>query len=137
RSPISPKTNTGLNGFFVYNIDDYHNIHKIRRPDTVSLSAPIHFATCISKEISKCAPIPINYNSGLVHNPKNVDVPLICLNLITNYHGIFDLSYSQKKNQWVASQKTELLNFDKIDLLSVHCYDDAIKNLQKERSTKG
>ncbi|RIB11947.1 hypothetical protein C2G38_2202093 [Gigaspora rosea] len=43
-----------INSFFVYNIDDYHNIHGIRRPDTLVLSAPIHFSTCVSKEITKC-----------------------------------------------------------------------------------
>src|SRR6266542_3366962 len=45
---------------FVYNLDDYHNIHGIRHPDTVFLSTAAHFVTCISKEISNCALIPIN-----------------------------------------------------------------------------
>ncbi|CAG8777717.1 7344_t:CDS:2, partial [Funneliformis caledonium] len=35
------------NSFFVYNLDDYHNIHRIRRPDTVFLSTAAHFATCV------------------------------------------------------------------------------------------
>ena len=125
------------NIFFIFNLDDYHNIHGIRRPDTVSLSAAIHFATCVSKEVPKCAPIPINYNGNSVHNPANIDAPLICLHLITKYRGIFDPSYAQRKNQWVTSQRIELNNFDQIDLLTVHCYDDAIKEKNKERSMEG
>ena len=37
--------------FHIYNIDDYHAIHEIHRPDTVSTSAAKHFATCVAKPI--------------------------------------------------------------------------------------
>jgi len=56
------------------------------------------------------------------------------LHLITRYHGIFDLSYSQRKSQWTASQGIGLINFDQINLLTVHCYDDAIKEKEAERT---
>src|SRR5438874_1615258 len=114
----------------------YHDIHEKRRPDTVFLSTAAHFATCISKEASKCAPIPINHNGISIHNSANIDAPLICFRLITQYHGIFDLSYTQRRNQWIASQRMEQINFDQIELLTVHCYDDAIKEQKEERSMK-
>lgn len=100
------------------------------------LSTAAHFATCISKEVPKCTPIPINHNGVSIHNPVNIDASLICFRLITQYHGIFDLSYTQRKNQWNASQRMEQINFDQIDLLTVHCYDDAIKERKDERSMK-
>ncbi|CAG8779035.1 24857_t:CDS:2, partial [Dentiscutata erythropus] len=45
-----------------------------------------------------------------------------------------EIIINRLKSQWIASQKTELLNFDKIDLLSVHCYDNAIREIKQERS---
>ncbi|CAG8779533.1 21482_t:CDS:1, partial [Dentiscutata erythropus] len=102
-------------------------------PNNVVLSAPIHFATCISKEILNCAPIPISYNGSLIHNPVNIDTSLVCFHLITQYCGIFDLSYMQRKSQWSISQEVNV-NFNQIELLTIHSYDDAIKEKEKERN---
>ncbi|RIB19504.1 hypothetical protein C2G38_1258908 [Gigaspora rosea] len=39
------------NVFHVYNVDDYHAIHEIHRPDTVSTSSAKHFVTCVAKPV--------------------------------------------------------------------------------------
>ncbi|RGB29633.1 hypothetical protein C1646_766398 [Rhizophagus diaphanus] len=58
---------------YIYNLVDYHDIHKKRRPNTVTLSTVKHMATCIFKQVSACASIPIIFNNTSVHNPKNID----------------------------------------------------------------
>ena len=82
---------------YVYNLDDYHDIHEKRRPDTVTLSTAKHMATCICKQVLACIPIPIIFDNISVHNPANIDAINICFRLIHEYHGIFDIAYTNRK----------------------------------------
>ncbi|CAG8539657.1 17651_t:CDS:2, partial [Rhizophagus irregularis] len=116
---------------------DYHDIHEKRRPDTVTLSTAKHMATCICKQVSGCAPIPIIFNNVSVHNPVNIDASNICFRLIREYHGIFDIAYTNRKKQWLTNGQLATDTFDQIELLTVHCYDDAIAERKEERSMKG
>ena len=122
---------------YIYNLDDYHNIHEKRRPDNITLSTAIHMATCVCKQVSACAPIPIVYENTSIHNPANIDASNICFRLINEYHGIFDIAYTNRKKQWLSNQQSNIENFDQIELLTVHCYDDAIAERKEERSMKG
>ena len=122
---------------YVYNLDDYHDIHEKRRPDTVTLSTAKHMATCICKQVSACALIPIIFDNISVHNPANIDASNICFRLIHEYHEIFDIAYTNRKKQWLTSGQLAIDNFNQIDLLTVHCYDDAIAERKEERSMKG
>jgi len=49
-------------------VDDFHDIHEKRRPDTTSLSTVKHFASCVSKKIEYPPILAIN-NGVPVHNP--------------------------------------------------------------------
>jgi len=118
-------------------LDDYHDIHEKRRPDTVTLSTAKHMATCVCKQVKACAPIPIIFNNESVHNPANIDASNICFQLIHKYHGIFDISYSNRKKQWLSNKQSSIENFDQIELLTVHCCDDAIVERKEECSMKG
>ncbi|CAB4382681.1 unnamed protein product [Rhizophagus irregularis] len=72
----------------IYNIDDYHDIHEKRRPDTVTTSMAKHFFTCVAKPVMECFAVPIVFNGVSVHNPNNVEVPRICwylLELVKEY----------------------------------------------------
>ncbi|POG77971.1 hypothetical protein GLOIN_2v1814843 [Rhizophagus irregularis DAOM 181602=DAOM 197198] len=122
---------------YIYNLDDYHDIHEKRRPNTVTLSTVKHMATCICKQVSACASIPIVFNNTSVHNPKNIDASNICFRLINEYHGIFDIAYNNRKKQWLTHGRLDNDTFDQIELLTVHCYDDAIAERKEERSMKG
>ncbi|GES81508.1 hypothetical protein GLOIN_2v1872628 [Rhizophagus clarus] len=122
---------------YIYNLDDYHDIHEKRRPDTVTLSSAKHMATCICKQVSGCAPIPIVFNDVSAHNPVNIDASNICFRLIHEYHGIFDIAYTNRKKQWLTNEQLDINTFDQIELLTVHCYDDAIAERKEERSMKG
>ena len=81
---------------YIYNLDDYHDIHEKRRPNTVTLSTAKHMATCISKQVLNCAQIPIVFNNVSVHNP---DASNICFQLIHKYYRIFDIAYTNHKKQ--------------------------------------
>lgn len=94
-------------------------------------------ATCICKQVSACASIPIVFNNTSVHNPKNIDASNICFRLINEYHGIFDIAYNNRKKQWLTHGRLDNDTFDQIELLTVHCYDDAIAERKEERSMKG
>jgi hypothetical protein len=122
---------------YIYNLDDYHDIHEKRRPDTVTLSTAKHMATSICKQVSGCAPIPIVFNNVSVHNPVNIDASNICFRLIHEYHGIFDIAYTNRKKQWLTDGQLDIGTFDQVELLTVHCYDDAIAERKEERSMKG
>ena len=113
-------------------MDDYHDIHEKRRPNTTTLSTAKHMATCICKQVSACAPVPIIFNGSSIHNPVNIDASNICFRLINQYHGTFDTSYTNCKKQWLVNGRLDIDNFDKIELLTVHFYDDAIAEKKEE-----
>ena len=122
---------------YIYNLDDYHDIYEKRRPNTVTLSTANHMATCICKQVLGCASIPIVFNNVSVHNPINIDASNICFRLIHEYHGIFDIAYTNRKKQWLINGQLVNNTFDQIELLTIHCYDDAIAERKEERSMKG
>ncbi|CAB4487012.1 unnamed protein product [Rhizophagus irregularis] len=68
----------------IYNIDDYHDIHEKRRPDTVTTSTAKHFSTCVAKPVMECFAVPIVFNGVSVHNPNNVEAPRICCRIRAN-----------------------------------------------------
>ncbi|CAB4390814.1 unnamed protein product [Rhizophagus irregularis] len=58
----------------VLNIDDYHNIHTLRRPDTTTTSSALHFVAILMKSSSQVSAIPFNnVTNQLIQNPKGVD----------------------------------------------------------------
>jgi len=118
-------------------LDDYHNIHEKRRPDNTTLSEAVHLATCVCKKIKGSTPIPITFNNISVHNPANIDPSIICKRLIEQYQQQFDLSYTERKMQWVNTNQVGISEFDRIEQLTVHCYDNAIEERKEERKMKG
>ncbi|RIB28815.1 hypothetical protein C2G38_2156897 [Gigaspora rosea] len=90
------------NQLHVYNIDDYHTIHGIRRPDTTSTSSANHFATCIAKPVLESQSVLLVHNNISIHNPANIEVPRICWHLINNYTEIFDIPYFEQQLYWVS-----------------------------------
>ncbi|CAG8639130.1 1923_t:CDS:2, partial [Gigaspora rosea] len=90
------------NILLVYYLDDYHNIYKKRCPNATTLSTASHLAIFICKPVKLCAPIPLIFNNW---------------NL--------DISYGTQRLQWIVSGDLKF-DFNKIDLLTVHVYDNAI-----------
>ncbi|RHZ84368.1 hypothetical protein Glove_82g26 [Diversispora epigaea] len=77
------------------------------------------------------------YQLFSIHNPVNINASNICFHLINQYHGTFDTFYTNCKKQWLVNGRPDINNFDKIELLTVHFYDDAIAERKEERSIKG
>ncbi|RHZ89265.1 hypothetical protein Glove_16g74 [Diversispora epigaea] len=136
--PIIECSSTPLvfNGISIHNplnieaqrIYDYHSIHENRRPDTVSTSTVKHFATCVAKPIIECSSTPLVFNGISIHNPLNIEAQRICWYLINRYSGVFDLSYLQKHS---------IINeFDRIEMLTIHNYNDNITERKEEWSMK-
>ena len=109
----------------------------MHRPVTSITTDDKHFATCLSKLVDNCAPIPIVHQNISIHNPKNVDFDRLCWYLETYYSGIFDTSYNIRKNQWIKQKLINKNQFDYIDQLTIHIYNDAIQERKEERSMKG
>ncbi len=63
---------------YIYNLNDYHDIHEKKRLDTVTLFTAKHMITYICKQVLNCASIPIIFNNMSVYNPINIDVSNIC-----------------------------------------------------------
>ncbi|GBB94437.1 hypothetical protein RclHR1_23560002 [Rhizophagus clarus] len=117
----------------IYNVDDYHNIHEIQRPNSVSTSTAKHFATCVTKLVVDCSAVPLTFNGISIHNPNNIEAPRICWYLLNKYGGIFDITYTERQSLWNHDNNV----FDTIELLTVHSYDDAIAERKEERSMNG
>ncbi|CAJ0905749.1 14404_t:CDS:2, partial [Entrophospora sp. SA101] len=88
----------------VVNIDDFHDIHEKRRPDTTSLSTVKHFASCVSKKVEYPPVLAIN-NGIHVHNANNIEGNKIKGYLNTKYKGIFDISYNSHKSVFIDKFK--------------------------------
>src|SRR5947207_15867818 len=121
----------------LYNIDDYHSIHELRQPNTVSTSAAKHFATCVAKPILECPFVPLIFNDISIHNPSNIEAWRLCWYLINQYTGIFDFSYLDYQQFWISHRQLDIDEFDRIEALTVHIYNDNIIERKEERSMKG
>ncbi|KAJ7387356.1 hypothetical protein OS493_004347 [Desmophyllum pertusum] len=65
-------------------IDDYHNIHTIRRPcDEKKTYNVDHMCTIIIKIVKEEPAIPVT-SINLIHNPNGIDVDLLLNNLCSN-----------------------------------------------------
>ncbi|RHZ53694.1 hypothetical protein Glove_438g1 [Diversispora epigaea] len=118
---------SGLRNKFVNQLKT-EMINENRRPDTVSTSTAKHFVTCVAKPIIECSFTPLVFNGISIHNLLNVEAQKICWYLINRYSGVFDLSYLQKHS---------IINkFDRIEMLTIHNYNDNITERKEEWSMK-
>ncbi|CAJ0630788.1 4860_t:CDS:2, partial [Entrophospora sp. SA101] len=117
----------------VVNIDDFHDVHEKKRPDTTSLSTVKHFASCVSKKV-ECPPV-LAINNGIhVHNPNNIEGNKIKDYLNTKYKEIFDISYSVRKREWISNDLNTFNSFNNEKLPTVHVYCDLIRGKHEEIS---
>ncbi|CAB4443973.1 unnamed protein product [Rhizophagus irregularis] len=141
-SAIDTLSNAGLikNNLIVLNIDDYHNIHTLRQPDTTTTSSALHFVAILMKSSSQVSAIPFNnVTNQLIQNPKGVDFRM--KKSFTNLFGLpetyeerterllvhsYDIRIAERKNDR-SMQNTKL-----IDLLegSLHSTKDYISVIQ-------
>ncbi|KAF0521132.1 hypothetical protein F8M41_015922 [Gigaspora margarita] len=62
--------NLNSNIFYCFNIDDFHDIHRIRRPNTTTLSSVNYMTTCVAKPIiDTSAALAIVNNNCPIFNP--------------------------------------------------------------------
>ena len=121
----------------IYNIDDYHNIHEKRKPDTTSTSIAKHFVTYIIKPVTGCFAIPIVSNGISIHNPNNVEALRICWHLFNKYTRIFDIIYTECQSFWISQGYQNINAFDHIEFLTVHSYDNSIAKRKDEKLMNG
>ncbi|CAB5361303.1 unnamed protein product [Rhizophagus irregularis] len=101
----------------IYNINDYHNIHEKRRPDTTSTSVVKHFTTCVAKPITECPTVLVVFNGISVHNPNNVEALRICC---------YDDTIAERKHKRSMSG-LQLIGFKEQHLHSMQDYLNALK----------
>lgn len=88
-----------MNYLFCFNIDDYHSIHGWRMPNSTTLSTANHMATCVSKKIEHCPPVPAISNNISIHNPLNIEASRINFHLSNEFKGVFDICYNTRKEK--------------------------------------
>ncbi|KAF0562008.1 hypothetical protein F8M41_014599 [Gigaspora margarita] len=97
--------NLNSNIFYCFNIDDFHDIHRIRRPNTTTLTSVNHIATCVAKPIiDTSAALAIVNNNCSFFNPDNFSKVLIIKYLYSEINGAFDISYNSQKFNWINNQ---------------------------------
>lgn len=126
-----------MDSLFCFNIDDYHSIHGWRVPNTTTLSTANHMATCVSKLIENCCPVPAVHDNVFIHNPLNIEALRINRHLLNEFKGVFDISYNMRKAKWITENPQSFNEFNRISLLLVHFYDASILERHHERSMKG
>jgi len=109
----------------VLNIDDYHNIHVQRQPDTTSTSWAAHMATIMANPCPTSA-IPRN---GVI-NPKIVDNELIARHLEERFIINLGVSYHDRRRDIIGKECTD---DEVIDRLMVHSYNDRLEGKNSNR----
>ncbi|CAB4477728.1 unnamed protein product [Rhizophagus irregularis] len=107
------------NNLIILNVDDYHNIHTLRRPDTTTTSSALHFRTILMKSSLQAFAIPFKNDVGQsIQNPEGIDFERTERLLIHSY----DIRIAERKKDR-SMQNTKL-----IDLLegSLHSTEDYI-----------
>jgi hypothetical protein len=109
----------------VVNIDDYHNIHVQRRPDTTETSTAAHMATILA---NPCPVQAISRHGAL--NPKVVDSELIAKHLDMRFIVNLGVSYYDRMQ---ARTTNESPDEELINRLTLHSYDDRLKSKRSYR----
>ncbi|CAG8786356.1 30261_t:CDS:2, partial [Racocetra persica] len=121
--------NKNVKRAMILNVDDYHNIHGKRTPNTCSTSAASHMTTLLLNSVETDA-IPIYGSNGVsIHNPILID-----FNIISKY-----LDEKYMKRMAFTSNEAFSYNFPfdtRLEVLSLHSYDDQIKAREEERKMK-
>ena len=118
----------------VLNLDDYHNIHTKRRPDTTTTSEVHHFQTILLKAAPEVPAPPFNnsFTDKNIHNPNGIDSNLIIENLKQSPH--LWLTYNERK-LFFANDLHEATNHEEhVEMLLVHSYDIRIQQRREDRS---
>jgi hypothetical protein len=121
----------------IFNVDDYHNLHQTRIPNTTSVSQISHMATLLINNIAT-SPIPFVSSENLsVHNSNGVEAALLKNSLDKYFKNIVHKSYNQCKAEWnFITDMTTLNNDDLIESLIVHSYDADSSEMHSKRSFK-
>src|SRR2546421_5420688 len=84
------------NFLIILNIDDYHNIHTIRQPDTTTTSNALHFITILMKASTQISAVPFNNitDQSIIQNPKGIDSSNIIIQLKLRY----GMAYQDRKD---------------------------------------
>ncbi|RIB15074.1 hypothetical protein C2G38_2320577 [Gigaspora rosea] len=107
---------------FILNIDDYHNIHVNRQPDTTSTSWAAHMATIIA---NPCPTSAIPQNRAL--NPKVIDDKLIMKHLDERFIVNLGISYYDRRQKYIGKCSNDKL----MEKLTLHSYDDRLEEKKK------
>jgi len=102
----------------VMNVDDYHNVHVQRQPDTTDTSWTAHMATILA---NPCPMPAIPCHRAL--NPKVLDSELIVKHLDRRFIVNLGVSYH---NRMQAHITNEYPNEEQMDRLTVHSYNDRL-----------
>ena len=100
----------------VLNIDDYHNIHVQRQPDTTETSSAAHMATILANP----CPTPAILRHGAL-NPKVIDSELIEKQLDQRFIVNLGISYHDRMRDRTTE---ECPDEELMDKLTLHSYDD-------------
>ena len=114
-------------------IDDYHNIHTIRRPTDQFTSKADHMCTIIVKIIKEATAIPFS-SISLVQNPSGIDVDLLVNNLcsVEFFGKVSSCSFASSMPQLtchsfdplMARHQMESHDYQAQDVRSLHTFKD-------------
>ncbi|RIB26774.1 hypothetical protein C2G38_2029950 [Gigaspora rosea] len=117
------------NNALVLNVDDYHNIHTKQTPDTCSTSSAAHMTTLLLNSVDSMAISRITPNGISIHNPKLIDSDLICTFLDSYYMERMAKTFNDQLYYEVSLDK-------KLENMTLHKYNDRIKERREERKMK-
>ncbi|CAG8743839.1 22481_t:CDS:2, partial [Cetraspora pellucida] len=111
------------------NVDDYHNIHSKRVPDTCSTSNVAHMTTLVLNHIDMAAIPRIMSNGASIHNPKLIDFELVCN--VLGHHYMEQMAKTFNDRFYYETSLDE-----KLENMTLHSYNSHIQEQQEERKMK-
>ncbi|RIB30406.1 hypothetical protein C2G38_2026846 [Gigaspora rosea] len=111
--------------FFILNVDDYHNIHVLRQPETTSTLRPTHMATILANPF----PAPAILCDKII-NPNIVDSELINVHLGSQFIVNLGVSYHDCMRSY---RSEECSDEELINRLVIHSYNDRLNEKKKDR----
>jgi hypothetical protein len=83
---------------FIFNIDDYHNIHRRNQLTLIQIHNIYHFATILLNTNSNISKIPFySLDNISIHNSNGIDIELIIANINNNFMNKIGESYYKRK----------------------------------------
>ncbi|CAG8682919.1 11311_t:CDS:2, partial [Ambispora gerdemannii] len=111
----------------IANIDDYHNIHGLHIPTTMSTNTVAHMTTVLAILISTASAIPKSVGNANIHNLRLVDSNILITQIENQFMALLSQSFNNQFARKSAYAENDLLDNLTLNLHSTETYIKAME----------